>query len=129
TLPMSPSVAPIVRLSRSRALTSMEASFPPRSLQSACRRRPASPTEPSPPTRHPEPPLHPATRITPGDGEATMLKLGYKLCSEEHRPADLVGFAVRAEQAGFEFAMISDHDHPWTDRQGQSPFVWTVHGW
>ncbi len=57
-----------------------------------------------------------------------MLKLGYKLCSEEHRPADLVGFAVRAEQAGFEFAMISDHYHPWTDRQGQSPFVWTVLG-
>jgi G6PDH family F420-dependent oxidoreductase len=33
-----------------------------------------------------------------------------------------------AEQAGFTFGTISDHFHPWTDRQGQSPFVWTVIG-
>src|SRR5262249_22642831 len=26
------------------------------------------------------------------------------------------------------FAMISDHYHPWTDRQGQSAFVWSVLG-
>src|SRR5262249_28133086 len=37
-------------------------------------------------------------------------------------------FATRAEQAGLEFALISDHFHPWTDRQGQSPFVWSVLG-
>src|SRR5258707_11670490 len=24
--------------------------------------------------------------------------------------------------------MISDHFHPWTDQQGQSPFVWSVIG-
>src|SRR5207253_920481 len=34
----------------------------------------------------------------------------------------------RAEEAGFPFAMISDHYHPWTDRQGNSPFVWGVLG-
>ena len=33
-----------------------------------------------------------------------------------------------AEERGFAFALISDHFHPWTDRQGQSPFVWTVIG-
>jgi coenzyme F420-dependent glucose-6-phosphate dehydrogenase len=33
-----------------------------------------------------------------------------------------------AEDRGFTFALISDHFHPWTDRQGQSPFVWTVIG-
>lgn len=33
-----------------------------------------------------------------------------------------------AEQHGFSFALISDHFHPWTDRQGQSPFVWSVIG-
>jgi coenzyme F420-dependent glucose-6-phosphate dehydrogenase len=57
-----------------------------------------------------------------------MVTLGYKLSSEEFGPADLVRFAVRAEQAGFAFGLISDHFHPWTDRQGQSPFVWTTIG-
>ena len=33
-----------------------------------------------------------------------------------------------AEDAGFTFALISDHFHPWIDRQGQSPFVWGVLG-
>jgi G6PDH family F420-dependent oxidoreductase len=55
-------------------------------------------------------------------------KIGYALSSEEHRPLDLVANAARAEQAGFDFAMISDHFHPWLDRQGQSPFVWSVLG-
>ena len=54
--------------------------------------------------------------------------LGYSLSSEEHRPADLVAYARRAEECGFGFALISDHFHPWVDRQGQSPFVWTVLG-
>jgi G6PDH family F420-dependent oxidoreductase len=40
----------------------------------------------------------------------------------------LVANAQRAERAGFRFALISDHYHPWTDRQGQSPFVWSVIG-
>jgi coenzyme F420-dependent glucose-6-phosphate dehydrogenase len=54
--------------------------------------------------------------------------LGYALSSEEHRPLDLVRYAARAEESGFEFAVISDHFHPWTDQQGQSPFVWSVLG-
>lgn len=57
-----------------------------------------------------------------------MLKIGYKLSSEEHRPQDLVDQARRAEQCGFSFAMISDHFHPWIEAQGQSPFVWPVIG-
>lgn len=57
-----------------------------------------------------------------------MVEIGYKLCSEEHRPEELVQYARRAEEAGFTFAMISDHFHPWTDSQGQSPFVWGVLG-
>jgi G6PDH family F420-dependent oxidoreductase len=57
-----------------------------------------------------------------------MLAIGYKLCSEEHGPKDLVRYAQRAEESGFGFALISDHFHPWTDRQGQSPFVWSVIG-
>jgi G6PDH family F420-dependent oxidoreductase len=57
-----------------------------------------------------------------------MVKLGYSLSSEEHTPDNLVRYARQAEQAGFTFAMISDHFHPWIDRQGQSPFVWAVIG-
>ena len=43
-------------------------------------------------------------------------------------PRPSSGFAREAEQAGFEFALISDHFHPWIDRQGESPFVWSVLG-
>ena len=57
-----------------------------------------------------------------------MPELGYALSSEEHPPADLVRNAERAEQAGFTFALISDHFHPWVDAQGHSPFVWSVIG-
>jgi G6PDH family F420-dependent oxidoreductase len=55
-------------------------------------------------------------------------KIGYKLSSEEFSAPDLVRQAERAEDAGFEFAAISDHFHPWTDEQGESPFVWGVLG-
>ena len=56
------------------------------------------------------------------------MELGYKLSSEEHGPRDLVRYARRAEQAGFTFASISDHFHPWVGKQGHSPFVWSVIG-
>jgi len=57
-----------------------------------------------------------------------MPEIGYALSSEEHRHGDLVRFAAAAEGAGFRFALISDHFHPWTDAQGQSSFVWAVLG-
>ena len=56
------------------------------------------------------------------------MKIGYWLSSEEHAPKDLVANAVRAEEAGFEHVLISDHIHPWVDEQGHSPFVWGVIG-
>jgi coenzyme F420-dependent glucose-6-phosphate dehydrogenase len=56
------------------------------------------------------------------------MQYGYALSSEEHSPVHLVRYAQRAEAAGFDFALISDHYHPWVDRQGQSPFVWTTIG-
>jgi G6PDH family F420-dependent oxidoreductase len=54
--------------------------------------------------------------------------IGLHLSSEELAPEALVATARRAEQAGFAFITISDHFHPWTRRQGQSPFVWAVLG-
>ena len=56
------------------------------------------------------------------------MELGYWLSSEEHAPRDLVANARAAEEAGFSYAVISDHFHPWIDAQGQSPFVWSVLG-
>ena len=57
-----------------------------------------------------------------------MTEFGYALSSEEHPPNDLVRNAQRAEAAGFGFAAISDHFHPWVDQQGHAPFVWSVLG-
>jgi coenzyme F420-dependent glucose-6-phosphate dehydrogenase len=57
-----------------------------------------------------------------------MVRIGYALSSEEHAPNDLIRCAQQAEETGFTFALISDHFHPWIDRQGQSPFVWVVIG-
>jgi coenzyme F420-dependent glucose-6-phosphate dehydrogenase len=59
---------------------------------------------------------------------AARPEIGYALSSEEHGPADLVRYARLAEERGFTYALVSDHFHPWTDRQGQSPFVWAVIG-
>ena len=57
-----------------------------------------------------------------------MVELGYALSSEEHSPQKLVENARRAEELGFTFALISDHYHPWIDKQGHSPFVWAIIG-
>jgi G6PDH family F420-dependent oxidoreductase len=57
-----------------------------------------------------------------------MTEVAYALASEEHDARTLVATAQRAEQAGFRSVWISDHYHPWIDRQGQSPFVWSVIG-
>ena len=57
-----------------------------------------------------------------------MVELGYALSSEEFSPEKLVDYAQAAELAGFKFALISDHFHPWINEQGNSPFVWCVIG-
>jgi G6PDH family F420-dependent oxidoreductase len=56
------------------------------------------------------------------------MEIGYSLASEELPPRDMVRWAQRAEEMGFRSVLISDHFHPWIDRQGQSPFVWSVIG-
>jgi coenzyme F420-dependent glucose-6-phosphate dehydrogenase len=56
------------------------------------------------------------------------VQIGYAISSEEHRPNDIVRHARLAEEAGFTYALISDHFHPWVDAQGHSPFVWSVIG-
>ena len=56
------------------------------------------------------------------------MELGYALSAEEHAPADLIRNAKLAEEAGFGFGLVSDHIHPWLDRQGHSGFVWSMIG-
>jgi coenzyme F420-dependent glucose-6-phosphate dehydrogenase len=57
-----------------------------------------------------------------------MVRIGYSLSSEEFSPAELVKCAKIAQDSGFSFALISDHFHPWTNNQPNSPFVWSVLG-
>jgi len=57
-----------------------------------------------------------------------MVAIGYKLMAEEHGPVELIRNARRAEDAGFEFAAISDHYFPWLPEEGHAPFAWSVLG-
>jgi G6PDH family F420-dependent oxidoreductase len=59
---------------------------------------------------------------------SNMASFGYTLMCEQRSPVDLVREGRAAEAAGFDFAVISDHFHPWLDVQGHSPFAWSVLG-
>jgi G6PDH family F420-dependent oxidoreductase len=56
------------------------------------------------------------------------MDIGYTLMTEQAGPADLVRYAVAAEQAGFAFEVSSDHYFPWLDSQGHAPYAWSVLG-
>lgn len=47
---------------------------------------------------------------------------------EQSGPKQLVRDATRAEEVGFDFAVISDHYFPWLDSMGHSPYAWSVLG-
>ncbi|HEX2272886.1 MAG TPA: LLM class F420-dependent oxidoreductase [Acidimicrobiales bacterium] len=57
-----------------------------------------------------------------------MTEFGYTMMSEQAGPKQLVADVVAAEQAGFDFAVISDHYFPWLDAQGHSSYAWSVLG-
>src|SRR6478672_8686587 len=48
--------------------------------------------------------------------------------TEQSGPKALVGYAVQAEQAGFDLLVSSDHYSPWLTSQGHAPYAWTVLG-
>jgi G6PDH family F420-dependent oxidoreductase len=57
-----------------------------------------------------------------------MASFGYTMMCEQS-PADaLVRDLRQAEQAGFDFSVISDHYQPWLAAQGHSPYAWAVLG-
>ena len=57
-----------------------------------------------------------------------MVRVGYTLMCEQTGPKQLVDHAVRAEAAGFDQLVMSDHYYPWLDAQGHSPYAWSVLG-
>jgi G6PDH family F420-dependent oxidoreductase len=57
-----------------------------------------------------------------------MVAFGYSLLCEQRGPRELVADAVAAEDAGFDFEVISDHYFPWLDSQGHAPNAWPVLG-
>ncbi|MEO3779664.1 TIGR03557 family F420-dependent LLM class oxidoreductase [Micromonospora sp. B11E3] len=57
-----------------------------------------------------------------------MVNVGYTLLCEQAGPKQLVDHAVRAEAAGFDHLVVSDHYSPWLDSQGHSPYAWSVLG-
>jgi G6PDH family F420-dependent oxidoreductase len=57
-----------------------------------------------------------------------MTLIGYTMMCEQAGPKQLVRDVGLAEEAGFDFAVISDHYSPWLDSQGHSPYAWSVLG-
>jgi G6PDH family F420-dependent oxidoreductase len=57
-----------------------------------------------------------------------MTNFGYTLMTEQSGPRALVDYAVRAEEVGFDFEVMSDHYSPWLTEQGHAPYAWTVLG-
>lgn len=56
---------------------------------------------------------------------AGMVLIGFHASHEQLPPRDLLAAVVRAEQAGFDGAMCSDHLAPWGVRQGESGYAWS----
>jgi G6PDH family F420-dependent oxidoreductase len=57
-----------------------------------------------------------------------MTRFGYTMMCEQSRPDQLVHDLQHAEQAGFDFSVISDHYAPWLDSQGHSGYAWSILG-
>ena len=54
-----------------------------------------------------------------------MTIVGFHASHEQVPPARLLHAVQRAEEAGFDAAMCSDHFAPWSVRQGESGFAWS----
>jgi probable non-F420 flavinoid oxidoreductase len=54
-----------------------------------------------------------------------MALFGFHASHEQVHPSALLAAVRRAEDAGFDAAMSSDHISPWSERQGHSAFAWS----
>jgi G6PDH family F420-dependent oxidoreductase len=57
-----------------------------------------------------------------------MTQFGYTAMCEQTPVKQLVSDLVSAEQAGFDFSVMSDHYFPWIEEQGHSGYAWAVLG-
>lgn len=57
-----------------------------------------------------------------------MTRFGYTMMCEQSPPDQLVRDVQRAEEAGFEFSVTSDHYQPWLSSQGHSGYAWSILG-
>jgi G6PDH family F420-dependent oxidoreductase len=57
-----------------------------------------------------------------------VTSFGYTMMCEQSRPDQLVRDVRQAEEAGFDFSVISDHYQPWLDAQGHSGYAWSILG-
>jgi len=56
------------------------------------------------------------------------IRYGYTLMTEQSGPRDLVRYAAGAEEAGFDFEVMSDHYSPWLTEQGHAAYAWSMLG-
>jgi G6PDH family F420-dependent oxidoreductase len=57
-----------------------------------------------------------------------VTQFGYTMMTEQARPDQLVRDVALAEEAGFDFSVISDHYQPWLDSQGHAGYAWSILG-
>jgi G6PDH family F420-dependent oxidoreductase len=57
-----------------------------------------------------------------------MTQFGYTMMCEQSPPDQLVRDVQKAEAAGFDFSVISDHFQPWLEEQGHSGYAWSILG-
>ncbi|MEA2158159.1 MAG: hypothetical protein QOD66_539, partial [Solirubrobacteraceae bacterium] len=57
-----------------------------------------------------------------------MTEFGYTMMTEQAAPDQLVRDVRLAEEAGFDFSVISDHFQPWLATQGHSGYAWSILG-
>jgi G6PDH family F420-dependent oxidoreductase len=57
-----------------------------------------------------------------------MTQFGYTAMCEQTPVRQLVTDLVAAEEAGFDFSVMSDHFFPWIEEQGHSGYAWSVLG-
>ncbi len=53
---------------------------------------------------------------------------GYTLMTEQSGPRQIVDYARRAEEAGFDFEVMSDHYFLWLEEQGHAAYAWSMLG-
>jgi G6PDH family F420-dependent oxidoreductase len=56
------------------------------------------------------------------------MRYGYTLMTEQSGPREIVRYAAAAEDAGFDFEVMSDHISPWLVEQGHAAYAWSMLG-